>query len=83
MKKIAFIFSCLSIFTGLFVIITTYILNEIMPKLGLAAFQAAATGSYSPNNYKMNFAGTNYIAVIMIIIGIIISVKIYMQSGDK
>lgn len=83
MKKIAFVFSCLSALTGLVVIIITSILNKVMPKLGRVAFQAAAAGSYSEANYKMNFILINVIAVVMIIIGIVFSVRMYKQSDDK
>lgn len=83
MRKIAFVFSCLSIFIGTIVIIVTSILNEIMPKLGYIVFQASSSGSYDPNWYKMNFSLPNIIAVIMIIVGILASLKIYYTTLNK
>lgn len=82
MKKIAFLFSCLTIVLGIITIIITSILNKVMPKLGYIAFQAAAAGSYSEDFYKINFTFVNFLAVAMIIGGTAISIKMYLSSGD-
>jgi hypothetical protein len=79
MKKIVLIFSCLSVLTGAIIIIITSILNQLMPRLGYMAFQAAGAGSYSSDVYKMNFGFTNFVAVIMIITGIIVTAKLVLH----
>lgn len=83
MRKIVFIFSCMSILIGAITIIITSILNEVMAKLGRMAFQFAAAGSYSSSDYVMNFYLTNLIAVVAIIAGIVVSVKMYNETKDK
>lgn len=83
MKKIVFIFSCLFILLGTITLITTSILNEVMPKLGYVAYQAAAAGSYGEVIYKMNFHFVNLLAVAMIIGGSVMSIKIYLSSNNK
>lgn len=82
MKKISLVFSCLSILAGAIVIILTSILNQVMPKLGYIAFQAHG-GSYSPGTYEMDFTVPNVIAVALIILGIIITVRIFTQPSEK
>lgn len=83
MKKIAFVFSCLFILLGLITIITTSILNELIPKLGYMAFQAAAAGSYSLNSYKMQFSCANILAFIMIASGAVGYVIIFLSLRNK
>jgi hypothetical protein len=83
MKKIVFIFGCISTLIGLVTIITTSILNEVMPKLGRVAYQAAAAGSYSSDWYTMDFGFPRFLAVAMIIFGAAVSVLMYMQSKEK
>lgn len=79
MKKTAFIFSCLFIVLGIITMIITSILNEVIPKLGYVAFQAAARGEYSPTSYKMNFSFANFLASVMIIAGIIGIINIFIH----
>ena len=83
MKKIAFVFSCLFILLGLITIITTSILNELIPKLGYMAFQAAAAGSYSPDSYEMQFSCANFLAFIMIASGAVGYVTIFLSLRNK
>lgn len=82
MKKIGFIFSNLSILLGVITLIITSILNEVMPKLGYLVFQAS-TGSYSESSYKMNFYLVNFVAIVLILVGIIVSIRMYLLSNDK
>jgi hypothetical protein len=51
-----------------------------MPKIGLAAFQAAMAGSYSPNEYHINFFGVNFVAIGLIIIGIVFGYRLYTSE---
>ncbi len=48
--------------------------------LGYVAFQAAATGSYSPDDYVMNFIAINLFAILLIVIGLVIGYMIYKKS---
>jgi hypothetical protein len=73
MKKVGFIFSCTSIVIAIVTLITTSILNQLLPKLGYLIFQAN-TNSYSSENYIMDFTFTNGIAGIIIVIGIILGI---------
>ena len=47
------------------------LVSEVMPLVGRAAFQLAAAGQYSPSNYAMDLAQYNFLAVAVILIGII------------
>lgn len=83
MKKIGFIFSNLSILLGAITLIVTSILNEVMPKLGYVAFQTVTSGNYSESYYKMNFSFVNFLAIVLIIVGSVISIKMYLTSNNK
>lgn len=71
MKKEYFIMGSIETVLGLLVLCTTSILTELMPKIGYAAYQGAAAGSYSPGNYEMSFGLPNTIAVVLIIAGVV------------
>ncbi len=79
MRKVGFIFSCISIVIGIVTIITTSILNKLLPKLGYLVFQAN-TGSYSPSNYIMNFTFTNGVAGILIVLGVVLGIYFYNKD---
>lgn len=70
MKKTAYILGSIEAILGLLILCCTSILNQLMPALGRVAYQAAAAGSYSPNNYEMSFTMPNAIAVVLIILGV-------------
>ncbi|MET3683385.1 hypothetical protein ABID56_001480 [Alkalibacillus flavidus] len=80
MNKILFFFSNLLVVIGLCVLFVTNILNEVMPMLGRAAFQASMAGSYSPHEYQMNFNIVNLISGVLIIGGVVASYKIYVRE---
>ena len=80
MKKIAFVFSAIVSIIGILVLFTTSILNHIMIMIGRAAFQAAAAGSYSPDDYVINFAAINTMAAILIIIGLCLCIYLYISD---
>lgn len=42
-----------------------------MPVIGYAAYQGAAAGSYNPGNYKLSFGFPNFLAVILIVVGVL------------
>ncbi len=80
LNKVLFFFCNLAIFLGILILFTTSILNKVFPMLGYVAFQAAATGSYSPDDYVMNFIAINLFAILLIVIGLVIGYMIYKKS---
>lgn len=58
----------------------TAIINRVMPTIGRAAYQAAAAGSYNPNDYHINFLGVNFAAICLIIIGIVFGYRLYKSE---
>ena len=66
MNKICFIFSGISTFIGIITLITTTILNKVIPKLGRIAFQSAMKGTFGEADYYMNFTGINLFAFSLI-----------------
>ena len=77
MNKIGFAFSCILVITGINTLLTTTIINLIMPQVGRAAFQCAMAGSYSPNEYHISFLFINISALCLIVIGVSLGYKIY------
>ncbi|MEC2159231.1 hypothetical protein [Virgibacillus halodenitrificans] len=80
MNKILFFFSNLIAVIGICILFTTSILNKVMPMLGLAAYQAAAGGGYSPSDYVMNFIVINLFAILLITIGVVVGYKVYKRG---
>ncbi len=80
MNKILFFFCNLIVIIGICTILTTSILNKVLPMLGKAAYQAAAAGSYLRSDYIMNFTTINIFAILLIAIGLVSSYKIYKQG---
>lgn len=81
MNKILFFFSNLIAVIGICILFITNILNEVFPMLGRVAYQAAMAGSYSPNNYIVNFTVINLFAILLILVGVLTSYMIY-KKGD-
>lgn len=48
--------------------------QRLMPVLGRMAYQAAAAGSYSPENYRLPLTGYYLIAAGLIVLGIVLAV---------
>ena len=82
MNRIGFTFSGILVFTGIITLLETTIINLVMPKIGKVAFQFAMAGSYSPNEYHIDFLGVNIAAVCLIVIGVIFGYKCY-KSAQK
>jgi hypothetical protein len=62
---------------GLVLIAAGIMMQQIMPVLGRAAFQAAAAGSYNPGDYRLNLTWYYLIA------GIIIGLGAIAQATEK
>ncbi|MTI70532.1 MAG: hypothetical protein FH751_09810 [Firmicutes bacterium] len=80
MNKIGFTFSGVFVITGVITLIITKIINLVMPKIGLVAFQARMAGSYSPKEYHINFLGVNFIAICLIVLGIVFGYLFYKRE---
>lgn len=77
-NRLAFAFSGLFTLMGIWLYMLLEIINRILPKLGLAAFQVARNGSYSPEEYLVDFSSVAWIPPAMIISGLILSVIFYL-----
>ncbi|WP_339307957.1 hypothetical protein MHB43_12890 [Paenibacillus sp. FSL H8-0317] len=71
MKRVHIIFSLLFIMLGIVIITISKMIEEVIPKLGYAAFQSAAAGSYTPTDYQVNFELNYWIGAICILGGVI------------
>lgn len=58
----------------------TSIVNAIMPKIGLAVHAAAASSSYTPVDYQIDFLFVNLIAVGLIIFGVLLGYRFYKND---
>ena len=83
MNKIGFAFSWIIVITGVITLLKTRIINLVMPKIGLTAFQVSMTGSYIINDYHIDFLGINIAAVCLIIIGVILGYIFYKKENIK
>jgi len=61
----------IGIVTGLVLIAVGMLAQKIMPLVGRAAFQAAASGSYSAANYEMNLTGYYIVALLAVGVGLV------------
>lgn len=83
MNKIGFAFSGLFVITGIVTLLMTTITNLVMPKIGRAAFQCAMAGSYTPNDYHIDFIVINIVAVCLIVIGSVLGYIFYKKETGK
>jgi|LSQX01.1.fsa_nt_gb hypothetical protein len=58
-------------------LLKTTIINLVMPKIGEVAFQFAMAGSYSPNEYHINFSFVNIAAICLVVVGVALGYKFY------
>lgn len=71
MRKSLFIMGSVEVSLGIVVLCITSILKELIPVIGYAAYQGAAAGSYNPGNYELSFGVPNFLAIVLIVAGII------------
>lgn len=83
MNKIAFFLSGLIGIIGLLIILVTEIIQSVMPFLGRVAFQTAASGSYTPADYYIDFSILQYFSFFLIILSIIVSILCYRADKSK
>ncbi len=67
-------FALRPIVAGLVLVAIGLLVQNVMPVLGRAAFQAAAAGSYSPSDYRVPLVGFYLIAGVLIAIGVVLTV---------
>lgn len=82
MNKIGFAFSGMFVLTGVVTLLTTTIINLVMPQIGRVAFQSAMAGSYTPVDYHINFIMINIVAVCLIVIGFVFGYKFYKNETN-
>ena len=80
MRKAGFIGSVVSVLFGAALLVTTSVINEVMPIIGRLAFQRAVSGSYSTADYIMNFSFADTAAVILIVFGLIFGVYCFVSE---
>ncbi len=83
MNKIGFTFSGILVITGIITLLKTTIINLVMPQIGRAAFQCAMAGSYTPNEYHIDFIVINIVAVCLIVIGVVLGYIFYRKETGK
>ena len=69
MKHPAYILGSIEALAGVLLLSVTAIIKEVMPILGRTAFQSAAAGSYSPENYAAAFPLPIVLSVLLIAAG--------------
>ena len=62
------------IVAGLILAALGQLAQRMMPVLGRMAYQAAAAGSYSPENYRLPLTGYYLIALGLVVLGIVLIV---------
>jgi len=72
MNKIQVIFSLIAILVGTCIISISKIVEEFSVIIGRAAYQAAAAGSYSPQEYYVNLSLNYWIGSLLILSGVIV-----------
>ncbi|AZN40982.1 hypothetical protein [Paenibacillus albus] len=71
MKTVRMILSVVSILVGVIIIAVSKVVEAFTVKLGFAAFQAAAAGSYTPDNYRLDLSLNYWLGALCIIAGAI------------
>lgn len=83
MNKIGFAFSGILVITGIITWLKTTMINLVMPQIGRVAFQSAMAGSYTPNEYHIDFIVINILAVGLIVIGSVSGYLFYRKETGK
>ncbi len=71
MKTTLFILGSIETLVGIVLWSLADMLKNIIPLLGWVAYQAAAAGSYSPNNYILNTMLPTTFALVLIVVGVV------------
>lgn len=83
MNKIGFVFSGVFISIGIITILITNIIIRVIPVIGRVAFQAAAAGSYNPDEYHINFGEVNLLALALIVVGTVFGYYFFKKEQNK
>lgn len=81
MNKIGFAMSAILVVIGIVTLLQTAIINLVMPMIGRAAFQCAMSGSYTPDDYRINFLFVNAAAICLLAAGLYLAYRFY--RADK
>lgn len=80
MRKITLVFSFLFILFGILIRVISNFLEELMPKIGFTAFQSAAAGSYTPDNYQIDLSANYGWSTFCISVGIVGMLSLIFES---
>lgn len=69
LKIVSLVLSVTSIFIGVIIISISKLVEEFTPKLGFAAYQSAAAGSYSPDYYDLDLSLNYWLGTLCILVG--------------
>ncbi len=83
MNKIGFLISGILAIMGVYLYTLGKIINLVMPKIGYLAFQMARSGSYNPEKYIIDFTEVYWVALGMVIAGVILSLIFYIVGLKK
>ena len=83
MNNAGFILSGIIGIIGLATLISTRIIQLVMPIIGRAAFQAAMKGSYNPDDYFIDFTRLQLLSAVLIVTALILCVKLYIQEKRR
>lgn len=72
-----------TIVVGLVLIALGVLTQQVMPVLGRVAYQAAATGSYSPVDFHVDLVGYYIIAGVVVILGIVDLIANWRRDADS
>lgn len=83
MKKAVYILGSVEIILGVLLLCINTIIKSVLPVLGRVAFQAAAAGSYSPQDYAVSMPLLTVAAVILIAVGAAQLVFFVIRKGNS
>ena len=83
MNKIGFAFSNVLVIIGIVILMVIRIINSVLPKIGRAAYQIAAAGSYSPIDYRVDFTGISIVSIIIMVLGLAMAYFFYKAEKSS
>lgn len=83
MKKAVYILGSVEIILGVLLLCINTIIMSVLPVLGRVAFQAAAAGSYSPQDYAVSMPLLTVATVILIAVGAAQLVFFVIRKGNS
>lgn len=82
MKKTMYVFGSIEIVCGLILLAVIDIMKASFPLWGRIAYQNAAAGGYTPNDYAFSVPAATTIAIAFLVVGAIQLIIAFLQK-DK